>query len=120
LGDQNRFWRIEPEEGFSLEDMRGALGTLEEEALGMKVHGDRTSACHKKPPSGHTTSGGGVSTRAAWTLKLHGALTSEAAYPLQSSSWQGLLLHEYSCPTPWIFAPTSLNIVPPLPHLSRG
>jgi len=50
----------------------------------------------------------------------HGALTSEAAYPLQSSSWQGLLLHEYSCPTPWLFAPTSFNIVPPLPHLSRG
>jgi hypothetical protein len=33
---------------------------------------------------------------------------------------QGLLLHEYSCPTPWIFAPTNFNIVPPLPHLSRG
>jgi hypothetical protein len=56
-----------------------------------------------------------------------GALTSEAAYPLQSSSLQGLLLHEYSYPTPWIFAPTrwifaptSLNRVPPLPHLSRG
>jgi hypothetical protein len=50
----------------------------------------------------------------------HGALTSEAAYPLQSSSLQGLLLHEDSCPTPWIFAPTNFNIVPPLPHLSRG
>jgi hypothetical protein len=50
----------------------------------------------------------------------HGALTSEAAYPLQSSSLQGLLLHEYSCPTPSIFAPTVLNIVPPLPHLLRG
>jgi hypothetical protein len=52
-----------------------------------------------------------------------GALTSEAAYPLQSSSWQGLLLHEYSCPTSWIFAPfapTDFNIVPPLPYLSRG
>jgi hypothetical protein len=50
----------------------------------------------------------------------HGALTSEAAYPLQSSSLQGLLLHEYSCPTLWIFAPTSFNIVPPLRLLSRG
>jgi hypothetical protein len=50
----------------------------------------------------------------------HGALTSEAAYPLQSSSWQGLLLHEYSCPTLRIFAPTSFNIVPPLRLLSRG
>jgi hypothetical protein len=26
---------------------------------------------------------------------------------------QGLLLHEYSCPTPWIFAPTNFNRVPP-------
>jgi hypothetical protein len=38
LGDQNRFWRIEPEEGFSLEDLLGELGTLEEAALGIKVH----------------------------------------------------------------------------------
>jgi hypothetical protein len=50
----------------------------------------------------------------------HSTLTSEAAYPWQSSSLQGLLLHEYSCPTPWIFTPTGLNRVPPLPYLSRG
>jgi hypothetical protein len=27
-------------------------------------------------------------------INPHGALTSEAAYPSQRSSWQGLLLHE--------------------------
>jgi hypothetical protein len=38
-GDQNRIWQIEVDEGFSLEDLLVELGTLEEKALGMKVHG---------------------------------------------------------------------------------
>jgi hypothetical protein len=50
----------------------------------------------------------------------HGALTSEAAYPLQSSSLQGLLLHEDPCPTPWIFAPTNFDIGPPCPTCQEG
>jgi hypothetical protein len=37
--EQNRIWRFEIEEGFSLEDMLVELGTLEEKALGLKVHG---------------------------------------------------------------------------------
>lgn len=37
--NQNRIWRFEIEEGFSLEDMLVELGTLEEKALGMKVYG---------------------------------------------------------------------------------
>jgi sulfur carrier protein ThiS len=32
-------WQIEIEEGFSLEDLLAELGTLEEKALGEKVHG---------------------------------------------------------------------------------
>jgi hypothetical protein len=36
----------------------------------------------------------GVSTTRRLGIYPHGALTSEAAYPLQRSSWQGLLLHE--------------------------
>ena len=65
----------------------------------------------KKPPPGHKLPEGVSATRRLDPYP-HGALTSEAAYPLQSSSLQGLLLHEYSCLTPWIFGPTSLNIVP--------
>jgi hypothetical protein len=38
-GHQNRIWQIEIEEGFSFEDLLVELGTLEEKALGMKVHG---------------------------------------------------------------------------------
>jgi hypothetical protein len=38
-GDQNRIWQIEVDEGFSFEDMLIELGTLEEKALGEKVHG---------------------------------------------------------------------------------
>lgn len=37
--EQNRIWRFEMEEGFLLEDLLVELGTLEEKALGMKVHG---------------------------------------------------------------------------------
>jgi hypothetical protein len=37
--EQNRLWRIEIEEGFSLEDLLVELGTLEEKAIGRKVHG---------------------------------------------------------------------------------
>jgi hypothetical protein len=38
-GHQNRIWRFEIEEGFSFEDLLIELGTLEEKALGMKIHG---------------------------------------------------------------------------------
>jgi hypothetical protein len=37
--EENRIWQIEIEEGFSFEDMLVELGTLEEKALGRKVHG---------------------------------------------------------------------------------
>jgi hypothetical protein len=37
--DENRIWRMEMEEGFSLDDLLVELGTLEEKALGRKVHG---------------------------------------------------------------------------------
>jgi len=37
--EENRFWQVEIEEGFSLEDLLVELGTLEEKALGRKVHG---------------------------------------------------------------------------------
>jgi hypothetical protein len=37
--DQNRIWQIEVDEGFSFEDLLVELGTLEEKALGQKVHG---------------------------------------------------------------------------------
>jgi hypothetical protein len=36
---QNRLWRVEIEEGFSLEDLLVELGTLEEKAFRRKVHG---------------------------------------------------------------------------------
>jgi hypothetical protein len=38
-GDENRVWQIEVDEGFSFEDLLVELGTLEEKALGVKVHG---------------------------------------------------------------------------------
>jgi len=37
--EQNRIWRFEMEEGFSWEDLLVELGTLEQKALGSKVHG---------------------------------------------------------------------------------
>jgi hypothetical protein len=37
--EQNRLWRAEIEEGFSLTDLLVELGTLEEKGLGRKVHG---------------------------------------------------------------------------------
>jgi hypothetical protein len=37
--EENRLWRVEMEEGFSLEDLLLELGTLEEKALGEKVYG---------------------------------------------------------------------------------
>jgi hypothetical protein len=36
--DQNRIWKIGIDEVFSFEDLLVELGTLEEKALGMKVH----------------------------------------------------------------------------------
>lgn len=38
-GDENRIWQIEVDEGFSFENLLVELGTLEEKALGEKVHG---------------------------------------------------------------------------------
>jgi hypothetical protein len=38
-GDQNRIWQIQVDEGFSFEDLLVELGTLEEKALGEKIHG---------------------------------------------------------------------------------
>ena len=37
--EENRLWRLEIEEGFSLEDLLVELGWLEEKALGEKMHG---------------------------------------------------------------------------------
>jgi len=37
--EENRFWQIEIDEGFSFEDLLEELGTLEEKALGEKIHG---------------------------------------------------------------------------------
>jgi hypothetical protein len=36
--DQNRIWQIEIDEGFSVEELLVELGTLEEKALGGRVH----------------------------------------------------------------------------------
>src|SRR4029453_5186746 len=53
-----------------------------------------------------------------------GALRSREAYPSQRSSWQGLTATRIVLPgSPGAshrFTPTSFNIVPPLPHASRG
>jgi hypothetical protein len=38
-GQGNQIWQIEAEEGFSLDDLFGELGTLEEKAVGRKIHG---------------------------------------------------------------------------------
>jgi Family of unknown function (DUF6166) len=38
-GQGNVIWQIEVDEGFSFEDLLGELGTLEEKAIGRKVHG---------------------------------------------------------------------------------
>ena len=38
-GQGNRIWQIELDTGFSLEDLLEELGTLEEKALGRKIHG---------------------------------------------------------------------------------
>ena len=38
-GQGNRIWQIELQAGFALEDLLEELGTLEEKALGRKVHG---------------------------------------------------------------------------------
>jgi hypothetical protein len=38
-GQGNLIWQIEVEEGFSLDDLLEELGTLEEKAIGRKVHG---------------------------------------------------------------------------------
>jgi hypothetical protein len=37
--EENWLWRVEIEEGFSLEDLLVELGTLEEKALDVKIHG---------------------------------------------------------------------------------
>jgi hypothetical protein len=37
--EEHRIWRVEMEEGFSFEDLLHELGTLEEKALGEKIHG---------------------------------------------------------------------------------
>ena len=37
--EEHRIWRVEMEEGFSFEDLLMELGTLEEKALGEKIHG---------------------------------------------------------------------------------
>jgi hypothetical protein len=37
--EENRLWQVEMEEGFSFENLAAELGTLEEKALGRKVHG---------------------------------------------------------------------------------
>ena len=39
-GEQPGLWEIETEEGFTLEDLMGALGRLELQALGYVKHGD--------------------------------------------------------------------------------
>jgi len=38
-GEDNHSWKIEIDEGFSMEDLLVELGTLEEKALGRKIHG---------------------------------------------------------------------------------
>jgi hypothetical protein len=38
-GQGNLIWQIEVEEGFSFEDLLQELGTLEEKAIGRKIHG---------------------------------------------------------------------------------
>jgi hypothetical protein len=38
-GQGNLIWQIEAEEGFSLDDLLEELGTLEEKAIGRKIHG---------------------------------------------------------------------------------
>jgi hypothetical protein len=38
-GQGNLIWQIEAEEGFSLDDLLEELGTLEEKAVGRKIHG---------------------------------------------------------------------------------
>jgi hypothetical protein len=38
-GQGNLIWQIESEEGFSLDDLLEELGTLEEKAVGRKIHG---------------------------------------------------------------------------------
>jgi hypothetical protein len=38
-GQGNQIWRIEAEEGFSIDDLLEELGTLEEKAIGRKIHG---------------------------------------------------------------------------------
>jgi hypothetical protein len=37
--EESRIWRMEIEEGFAFEDLLVELGTLEEKAIGRKVHG---------------------------------------------------------------------------------
>ena len=37
--DENRLWKAEVEEGFSLDDLLEVLGELEIKALGMRIHG---------------------------------------------------------------------------------
>ena len=46
LGDQNRLWQVKIKEGFSFEDLLVELGTLEEKALGQKVHGRQAMLQH--------------------------------------------------------------------------
>jgi hypothetical protein len=38
-GQGNRIWQLELEAGFSLEDLLEELGSLEQKALGRKMHG---------------------------------------------------------------------------------
>jgi len=37
--EENRIWQIEVDEAFSFDDLLVELGTLEEKALGEKIHG---------------------------------------------------------------------------------
>jgi hypothetical protein len=38
-GQGNQIWQIQIDEGFSFDDLLEELGTLEEKAIGRKVHG---------------------------------------------------------------------------------
>jgi hypothetical protein len=74
-------------------------------------HGEKGGPRHKKPPPGHKLPEGASADAPPGHSPTRRAY-QRGGVSIAELLLQGLLLHEYSCPTPWIFAPTNFNRVP--------
>jgi hypothetical protein len=83
-------------------------------------HVAKGSIRHKKPPPGHMLPEGALTTRAAWTPTHTARLPARRRLHCSAPHCKGYCHTDRPTRKPWDFTPTTFNIVPPLPHLSRG